>query len=330
MIEVPPATEDPESNIGQWRYYNLASVVLIVTNTPDTTNPTVFAILQSSYNGDNPGGDPTKLFLDLANVTPNYLNTNALLELPFLSLNNAFFDQREASINMFVTQIDLGRYANWMRTNATAAGKFSGQAATILYVADRRNIGTNKLAVVRLVNGSTLPYNDDLGFTVATPNPLYVEGNYNTTVKGVPGNSLALGSPTNGASIPAALAADAITILSTNWSDAASEGGFGARAAPADTTINAALLAGNVPSTGTNSTTFSGGVQNLPRFLENWSGHTLVLNTSLVCLYGSQMATNQFQLPGIYYLPPTRLWGLDVTFLNPSKLPPGTPLYELP
>lgn len=330
MIEMPSATENPESNIGQWRYYNMASVVLIVTNTPGATNPTVFAILQSSYNGANPGGDVTKFIFVLANVTPIYLNTNPILELPFLSLTNTFCDQREASTNMFVTQVDVGRYAIWLETNEIALEKFSDQAATILYVADRRNIGTNKLAVIRLVNGSTLPYNGDVGFTVATPNPLYIEGNYNTTVTGVPGNSLLLGSTTNGASVPAALAADAITILSTNWSDAASGMSFAARASPANTTINAALLTGNVPSTGTNSTNFSGGIQNLPRFLENWNGFTLVLNTSFVCLYSSQMATNQFQLPGVYYYPPTRVWGLDVNFLNPSKLPPGTPLYELP
>jgi hypothetical protein len=308
----------------------MAQVVLIVTNTPGTNNPTVFGALQTSYNGNNPGGDSSKYIFELANVTANYLNTNPILELPFLSLTNTFTDQREASTNMFVTQIDISKYANWLQTNTTAVGKFFSQPAVFLYVADRRNIGTNKLAVVRLVNGSTLPFNGDLGFTVATQNPLYVEGNYNTTVMGVPGNSLALGSTTNGAAIPAALVADAITILSSNWSDSASRNSLGARNPPANTTINAAILTGNVPSTGITKTTFGGGISNLPRLLEDWSGFILTLNTSLVCLYSSQMAISQFQLPGVYYYPPTRLWGLDMNFLNPNRLPPGTPFYQLP
>jgi hypothetical protein len=130
------------------------------------------------------------------------------------------------------------------------------------------------------------------------------------------------------------LIADAITILSPNWSDALSASAFASRNA-SSMTVNAAFLCGNVPSTGNTSTTFSGGVHNLTRFLENWAGVTLTYNTSLVCLFASQMATNQWQVqhnsnPSGYYDPPTRLWGFDVNFLNPSKLPPGTPVYSLP
>jgi hypothetical protein len=64
--------------------------------------------------------------------------------------------------------------------------------------------------------------------------------------------------------------------------------------------------------------------------LENWTGATLTYNTSIVCLYSSQMATNQFQMPGAYYMPPTRLWGFDPTFYNPAREPPGIPTALVP
>lgn len=332
IIEIPPAGESVGSLLGQSRLYNQASMILLVTNTPASTNPTVTAILQTSFSGSLPGSDPAKIIRVLSNASPTYLSTNNLLQLPFLSLINTFTDQREAAANnMFVTQIDVGAYATWLATNVVAQAKFNGGTAPILYVADQRNIGTNKLAVVRVTRATKLPYNNGLGFTVATQNPLYVWGNYNTTVNS---NTYAttIGSTTNGAAVPAALLADAITILSPNWADAASASSYTTRNA-FTMTVNAAFLAGNVPSTGTSSTTFSGGVHNLTRFLENWTAVNLTYNTSLVCLFASQMATNQYQFPqssGAYYSAPNRLWGFDTNFLSVSKLPPGTPIYSLP
>ncbi len=72
--------------------------------------------------------------------------------------------------------------------------------------------------------------------------------------------------------------------------------------------------------------------------LEDSNGIYLVLNTSLVCLWSSQMATNQFRNPtgfspapiNPYYSPPTRLWSFDPIFLDYTKLPLGTPFYTLP
>jgi hypothetical protein len=329
IIEIPPANENPDSTLGQERFFNEADVVLIVSNTLAGTNPSVRITLQTSYNGSDPGGDSSKEFFHLTNATPIYLDTNSVIQLPFLSLTNTFADQRESQTNMFVTQIDVGAYAAWLATNAAVEGKFFYGLAPILYVADRRNLGTNKLAVVRLVNGSELPYNDSIGFTVATQNPLYVQGNYNVTVDDSH-FALSLGSTTNGSTVPAALIADAITILSSNWQDGQSGESYGVRGLAANMTVNAALVVGNVPSTGTTTTTYSGGVQNLTRFLEDWSNSDFVLNTSLVCLFSSEMATNQFQFPGAYFNPPVRQWGFDVTFLNLSRLPPGTPFYSLP
>ena len=118
---------------------------------------------------------------------------------------------------------------------------------------------------------------------------------------------------------------DAITILSGNWKDSASSGSLSSRTASSADTVNAAMLAGVVPSTGSSSSQFSGGVHNYPRLLENWSSSTLWLNTSIISLYNSQKATTQFQNPGVYYNPPTRKFSYDLNFTRPDRQPPGIP-----
>jgi len=262
--------------------------------------------------------------------------------VPWLSLTNTFADQRQNQSSQYISQVDVGQLADWINTNTAVGngygsnGKFtSGNFPEILYVADQRGADGTKQAAVRLVNAAQLPSNNGYGFSVATRNPIYVEGNYNTqtsnTVTHAITTALTLGSTTNGGSVPSAILADAITILSPGWNDAYSGYAYASRpAASGNMTFNAALVTGAMPSSGTSATTFSGGVQNLTRFLEDWSGKTLTLNTSIVNLYNSQIATNQFQMPGIYYNPPTRNWGFDTTYYSPDKQPPGAPCALVP
>jgi hypothetical protein len=352
IVDVPASTVSPNSALGQQLEYYEAQVVLVVTNAPSPastygTNPAVYLTLQNAYNQTVPANDPAAYSFLLTNTTTALLRTNVnvynssnvitanTIALPFLTLTNTFTDEREHQTNMYVTQIDVGAYADWALTNSILTNKMvaaNGNFPLILYVADRRNIGTNKLSVVRLANASRLPYNNNIGFSVATQNPLYIWGNYNvTTNKGSAGTniSMSIGSTTNGFTVPSALVSDAITILSSNWNDSLSAGSYTSRSG-ANTTLNAAIVTGNIPSTGTSATTFSGGVHNLTRLLENWSGYTLTYNTSIVCLFSSTMATNQFQMPGAYYDPPTRNWGFDPTFYNPAREPPGIPTALVP
>jgi hypothetical protein len=253
-----------------------------------------------------------------------------------VAVTNTFTDKREYQTNMFVTQIDVGAYSNWLGSNTYVLSKFNGSTLpTITYVADQRNIGTNKLAVVRLVNGARLPYNNKIGFSVATPNPLYVRGNYNTTADGTHFALIPDSTTNTGSCVPAALLCDAITILSSAFTDSTSSNTIGT--ASQSNVVNAAVITGNVPSTDTTATTFSGGVHNLMRMQEDWSSSTLVLNTSIVVLYASNMATNQFRNPtgwsGVinpYYSPPTRQWGFDPNFYDPAKQPPGIPQALVP
>lgn len=309
IINPPPPGEDPNSFIGQQRYYNRAGVVLLVSNA------TVTAYIKNS---------PTDFPITLA-VTNNNTNSFSLLtNFPFLSVTASFIDQRESSKTVRPTQIDVGIYKSWVVTNPFVAAKFppgSGLFPNVLYVADFRTSGPNtNLYSVRLINGFIIPTN---GWTVATPNPLYVWGHYNIG----PGGSTAPGNTDTSRTFPASLASDALTVLSPNWQDANSAGALSSRVA-ANTTVNAAILTGIVYSTDSSSNHFSGGVMNVPRLLEDWGNGgtaTLTLNTSIVNLFDSARATNWFINAGVYYQAPVRRFNFDNNFTNATKLPPATP-----
>lgn len=317
LIDLPPAGVPPTNVTEHARLASLAQVVLLISNT------TVTVRLQTSPDANSvPGADPAPLILVSTNTTAA-LTTN----FPFLATTNSFFDQRENK-TVLATDIDVNKYRLWIATNVQVLSKVLNP--TILYVADQRTNSATQLPAVRLRNGKTLPSNAGLGFTVATRNPLYVMGHYNCP------NDAHLGTTNTTSAVPAALMADALTFLSTNWNDALGAGSYSGRDA-ADMTINAAILAGNVPSTGSSTTTFSGGAAKLFRLLEDWlntpSGwRPLTLNTSFVCLFPSNQATNQMRLAGNfglannpYYDPPIRQYSFDPRFRNLNTLPPGTP-----
>jgi hypothetical protein len=250
---------------------------------------------------------------------------------PFLTVTNTFTDQRESK-TILASQIDMGVLGTWLGTNIYTAPDSPttkhpvSNPMNVLYVSDNRTTTSSQLGAVRLVNGTNLPPSIGAGgyptgFTVATPNPLYILGNYNCT------NGYYLNTTNTSASVPASLVSDALTILSSKWKDSAAGGSLGSRGA-ANTTVNAAIITGIVYSGGSDgSSPFSGGVMNLPRLLEDWGNGSvkLTLNTSIVNLFNSVRATAPFQNPGLYYYAPTRDFNFDPNFKQPSKLPPGTP-----
>ena len=85
-------------------------------------------------------------------------------------------------------------------------------------------------------------------------------------------------------------------------------------------------MAGFLPSGWTNPATgatygYSGGLNNFPRFLENWSGHTFNYTGSMIELFTSGIATGEWDT-GSTYVPPVRNWNFDSNFVdNP---PPGS------
>jgi hypothetical protein len=294
LIEPPPWTESPSSLMGQLRYYNQADLVVIVSN-------------------------------NTVKVTSGILN-NFSTTIPwsqaglFVKTNSTFYDDRENK-KVQATEIDVEQLRRWNNTNNLLRPLLPSTDVRTIYVADFRTGPASTMSGVRMINGEWLP---PKGLTVATVNPLYILGHYNVTTNGTPAN---LGTADTSKTLPASFASDAITILSEGWTDISTHPPSPPSAS--DTTVNAAILAGN---TETIAGREGGGVHNLTRFLESWSGRTFTLNSSIVCMFPSQNTSGPFVAPGAsgqYYTAPTRKWSFDKNFNDPARLPPATPQIRL-
>jgi hypothetical protein len=235
----------------------------------------------------------------------------------------SFYDYRESD-TVKAVQVNVGALNSWLSgkgatyNNQNNSGSTSkGHSINSVYVYNSVPVSSSQLPAVRMSNGGTLPAQ---GLTVATPDPIYVLGNYNAT-------GSALGTTDTSGSAPAGLLADAITILSTSWSDNYNTSTPLSSRNAGNTTVDAATLEGIVQSTTVNGTKhYSGGVENFLRLLENWSSDTLTYNGSINVMFDSRYATNYWQQPGSYYNVPTRNWGFDANFAQgQNKLPPMFP-----
>jgi len=196
---------------------------------------------------------------------------------------------------------------------------FTGSAAVwnnILYISDQSATPANHKGI-RISNAASLPTS---GLTFATDNPLYIKGDWNTG--GSPlSNSGTPTSPMNSSYAwrPSAIIADSITLLSNAWADGNANKSLSGRIA-SNTTINAALVAGNVP-TGSSGTNYSGGAENFVRFIEDWTGKTFTYYGSMNELYASQDATGTWGKANVY-APGVLQWYFDDKFTLTA--PPGT------
>lgn len=207
---------------------------------------------------------------------------------------------------------------------------------------------TSNNYAVRLYNGRQL-YSSQSGapeingLTVVSDQAVYIQGDYNLK-----------DDPATAATEkwrPASILADTINILSNRWTldDAngrtyvsnlpSSKIDYTSRPTPTETTVNAAFLSGTEITGGVNGASgqsvgnHSGGVNNYPRFHENWAstvrfnykGSFVSLNAprrtnSLYC--GPADATNCN-----IYTPPRRNWDYDTEFNNAANLPPMAPQF---
>ena len=293
IIQPPPLLEDPNSPLGRVRYYNQVDMVLTVSNSGTNT---VISATSGRMN-------------NFATSVP----TNEVAS--FVSVTNSFWDAREQK-SVRPIDINVGILAAWSATNSNVRAALGSNNVSSLYVLDLRTLAATNLGAVRLTHGTQLPAR---GLTVATADPLYVLGHYNQT------NAANLGTNNTAGTLPASLAADAITILSPNWSDANSHAVLSSRNA-APTTVNAAILAGAVDTVLGH---YSGGMENFPRFLENWGlASVFTYNGSMVKMFPSLYATNAWPGTGTVYDPPKRNWAYDVNFDDVLKLPPLTPCLQ--
>ncbi|MDW8310575.1 MAG: hypothetical protein RMK20_14465, partial [Verrucomicrobiales bacterium] len=296
ILDPPPFGEDPNSNLGKERFYNKAHLIIRTTS----TNTAVFAGRWNNFTYVPP---------DQTNNTYSFIRTT-----------NSLNDLRETKWTI-LTELDVRALTNWLARPTGGAGlntlakSITGQGINSIYIEDQRT-HPSRLTAVRVINGRYLPQD---GLTIATRLPIYVQGDFNAP---------ALGTTNTSAARPAALIGDSITVLSTNWTDNNAGKSLTQRPA-APTTVNAAFLGGIVKSVKIgNNKFYSGGVENFPRFLEDWDGRAFTYNGSMVVLFESRFATNRWQPPGNYYNAPNRNWAFDVNYLNPSKLPPMTPQFR--
>jgi hypothetical protein len=163
----------------------------------------------------------------------------------------------------------------------------------------------------KIVNGSTLP----AAMTLVSNQPVYVQGDFNKHTST---------DPAVDTWKPCAVIADAINLLSNSWSDTKSNwkntavNPSGTLPAASNTQYNMVLITGNVP---TKYGQYSGGLENFPRFLENWSGKTVDITGGFIQLFRSKYATGKWG--GSYYSAPTRDWKSEDRFSDLNNLPPG-------
>lgn len=238
------------------------------------------------------------------------------------------FDQREQK-DVLVTEVDmdkLGRTPGYPANGLVYVGGFEPVNGMPMWPGGAGGVGPpewdgydtpwsgadTSLFGVKLRNGSELAS----PLTVVTDNTAYIQGNYNSVNKK-----------------GAAVIADAVNILSNRWGDIDGDGTFDDDLAYSwqplnsrnawSTTVNAALMMGNTDSQP--GVQYNGGVENVLRFMERWSGDTLTYRGSIIDLWNSVHATGDWIYGNPIYTAPNRDWGFDTDFLNPANLPPGTP-----
>ncbi len=172
--------------------------------------------------------------------------------------------------------------------------------------------GTQSPYGFAITNGANIPG----PLTIASDQAVYVQGDYNNINKQ-----------------PASVLADSMNVLSNAClnltTNALNCGISGSMPNAAHTTINAAFLAGtDISGTGNASgsnASYSGGLENYPRFHENWDRDTLTYRGSFVSL-GTPQHVNGTWIQQIYFAP-DRNWDYDTDFNNFALLPPLSPQF---
>jgi hypothetical protein len=232
-----------------------------------------------------------------------------------LTTNQSIQDNREAAA-VRIADLNVGTITTAINNGTLPANVFNG----IIYVSDTSagaNGGTPKRGI-RLKNGKLMPTG---GLTIASANPVYIQGDYNTGGSNPPSNSGTYTQPDFAASNPSlarqpcAVIADAVTILSNAWTDPPPNTTVGLEDRVAsNTTVNTAIVAGIVPSA---NNLYSGGAENFPRFLEKWSGKTMTYYGSMVQLYQSRQAIAPWGSANVYGAP-NRKWYFDTKLQTSS------------
>jgi hypothetical protein len=178
---------------------------------------------------------------------------------------------------------------------------------------------SNSINVLR----SGLAATDSTGLSIAVENPVYIQGNWNADQA----------NTFNGTHVATSVVADAVTLLSNNWTDQVS---FTNPYAPGNrqrttTYYRVAIIAGkgmSFPQPSGTATDFGtdGGAHNFLRYLE--SGDTVYFRGSIATFFYNRQALGTYKCCTTVYGAPQRQYNFDTDFLDPAKLPPLTPVFR--
>jgi hypothetical protein len=186
-----------------------------------------------------------------------------------------------------------------------------------------------------LVDGNNIVGQGVTGLTIVAENPVYVLGDWNSFDVGT-GVSDFLVTQTHAAT---SIIADAVTLLSNDWSDTNSfTSPFSWVGRPVTTTqpfYRVAIIGGKgmaFPQPAGTATDFGtdGGAHNFLRFLEDGGQQVNYQGATATFFYNRQaLGTYKYTgAGGTVYNPPTRNFIFDTDFLDPTKLPPNTPVFR--
>jgi len=295
------STSDPFKDQRMYNQaYNIADAngdYGIVVNVDASNNITV-GYAGTTYSSQPSGGGSAKR-----------INYDAIIQS--LNPGKTFQDNREQA-TVRVIDFDVSKFI--LQTTKNWNG--------IIYINDT-SASSSARHGVRIINGATVPSS---GITIVSPNPVYIQGDFNTGRTGSaepPSNTGNPDDPEAGSykRKPVSVIGDAITLLSNSWTDSNSYAGLDTRIA-SNTTVNAALVAGNVP-TGSNGSTYSGGGENFVRFLEDWTGKRFTYYGSMIGAYASNQGIGAWGSANVYG-EPQQYWYFDKNLSMDSSGNPVT------
>lgn len=282
-------------------------------------------VVNSSSSAGNPSGTLEAIPVGHTE-SPEDTNNNGLLDnFGAKNLGLGFGSIGASTVNSSVNSNALGPYVRMSSCFNSARPNWVSGARHAL-----------KLVDGSLGNVPTMPTGAG-GFTVGSENPVYIAGDYNSSSADPMWANPTGAEPAHAA---ASVVADAVTLLSENWSDLESFNNptdASSRPASNNTYYRVAVAAGkniNFPFPSWSSATdygfgTDGGVHNFLRYIESWSGSTLNYKGSLVSMYYSNYATGTFKCcTYAVYEPPVRNYIFDPLFSQPQNLPPGTPMFR--
>lgn len=291
----PAAASDPIAFV---RFYTQAAYRVLIDDSVPPDNIKIYDSAGASVAKNNGDG---KVINDALTVNSTGLIDQAIVQ-----------DVREGG-SVRLTTVDVGAISSkstlkMIYISDTTAGNATTIVNGVSYTTIKRGI--------RIKNGATIT--PAAGLTLVSENPVYIQGDFNTGTAPPSNNGTYTSNLGSGYTWkPCAIVADAINVLSNAWNDVTATG---SRVA-ASTTINAALISGNVPSDGTN---YSGGGENFIRFLENWSGKSFTCYGSMIQLWKSKQGTGVWTgASSVYTAPTNNKWFYDIHFAGDPNNPPS-------